>query len=104
VTHKTATFGATDVDPGDRFFYEVRNKVWTLRTTSLALPERLLYGGSTLRRWVRTYARSRHRSALRSALGRGLAAGIRTTPRPNDQVLSAEDPDVRALLAGKSRA
>jgi rhamnopyranosyl-N-acetylglucosaminyl-diphospho-decaprenol beta-1,3/1,4-galactofuranosyltransferase len=103
VTHKTATFGATDVDPGDRFFYEVRNKVWTLRTTSLALPERVLYGGSTLRRWVRTYAKSRQRSALRSALGRGLAAGVRTTPRPNDQVLSAEDPDVRALLAGKPR-
>jgi rhamnopyranosyl-N-acetylglucosaminyl-diphospho-decaprenol beta-1,3/1,4-galactofuranosyltransferase len=103
VTHKTTTFGATDVDPGDRFFYEVRNKVWTLRTRSLSPPERVLYGGSTLRRWVRTYARSRQRSALRSALVRGLAAGVRTTPRPNDQVLSAEDPDVRALLAGKSR-
>jgi rhamnopyranosyl-N-acetylglucosaminyl-diphospho-decaprenol beta-1,3/1,4-galactofuranosyltransferase len=103
VTHKTTSFGGTDVDPGDRFFYEVRNKVWTLRANSLALPERLLYGGSTIRRWVRTYSRSRRRSALRSALGRGLAAGVRTTPRPNDQVLSAEDPDVRALLAGKSR-
>ena len=102
VTHKTATFGGTEADPGDRFFYEVRNKVWTLRSGSLALPERVLYGGSTLRRWVRTYARSRQRGALRSALGRGLAAGIRTTPRPNDQVLSPEDPDVRALLAGKS--
>jgi len=102
VTHKTATFGDTEVDPGDRFFYEVRNKVWTLRTSSLALPERVLYGGSTLRRWIRTYAKSGRRSALRSALGRGLAAGVRTKPRPNDQVLSAEDPDVRALLAVKS--
>jgi GT2 family glycosyltransferase len=102
VTHKTTTFGGTEADPGDRFFYEVRNKIWTLRTTSLALPERVLYGGSTLRRWVRTYARSRQRGALRAALRRGLAAGVRTTPRPNDQVLSAEDPDVRALLAGKS--
>jgi len=102
VTHKTATFGGTDADPGERFFYEVRNKIWTLRTNSLALPERVLYGGSTLRRWVRTYARSRERATLRSALGRGLAAGVRTAPRPNDQVLSAEDPGVRALLAGKS--
>jgi rhamnopyranosyl-N-acetylglucosaminyl-diphospho-decaprenol beta-1,3/1,4-galactofuranosyltransferase len=102
VTHKTATFGGTEADPGDRFFYEVRNKIWTLRTGSLAVPERVLYGGSTLRRWVRTYARSRQRSALRSALGRGLTAGVRTGPRPNDQVLPAEDPDVRALLAGKS--
>jgi rhamnopyranosyl-N-acetylglucosaminyl-diphospho-decaprenol beta-1,3/1,4-galactofuranosyltransferase len=102
VTHKTATFGDTEADPGDRFFYEVRNKIWTLRTSSLALPERMLYAGSTLRRWVRTYARSRHREALRSSLSRGLAAGVRTTPRPNDQVLSAEDPDVCALLAEKS--
>jgi rhamnopyranosyl-N-acetylglucosaminyl-diphospho-decaprenol beta-1,3/1,4-galactofuranosyltransferase len=102
VTHKTKTFGSTEADPGDRFFYEVRNKIWTLRTSSLAPPERMLYAGSTLRRWVRTYARSRHRQALRSSLGRGLAAGVRTTPRPNDQVLSAEDPDVCALLAEKS--
>jgi rhamnopyranosyl-N-acetylglucosaminyl-diphospho-decaprenol beta-1,3/1,4-galactofuranosyltransferase len=103
VTHKTTVFGGTEADPGDRFFYEVRNKIWTLRSTSLAPPERLLYGGSTLRRWVRTYARSHQRQVLRSALGRGLAAGLRTTPRPNDQVLPAEDPEVSALLAGKSR-
>jgi GT2 family glycosyltransferase len=102
VTHKTRTFGGTEADPGDRFFYEVRNKIWTLRASSLAPPERVLYAGSTLRRWIRTYARSRRRSALRAALGRGLAAGIRTTPRPNDQVLSAEDAEVRALLAEKS--
>jgi GT2 family glycosyltransferase len=103
VTHKTQTFGSTDTDPGDRFFYEVRNKIWTLRTSSLALPERVLYGGSTLRRWVLTYVRSRQRQALRSALGRGLAAGFRTTPRRNDQVLPTADPDVRAVLAGKAR-
>src|SRR6476469_272149 len=30
VVHKTRTFGSTDVDPGGRFFYEVRNKIWTL--------------------------------------------------------------------------
>jgi len=103
VTHKTTTFGGTEADPGDRFFYEVRNKIWTLRTSSLALPERVLYGGSTLRRWIRTYARSHQRRKLWAALGRGLAAGVRTTPRPNDQVLPAEDPAVSALLAGKLR-
>ncbi len=101
VTHKTKTFGGTEADPGERFFYEVRNKIWTLRTSSLAPPERMLYAGSTLRRWVRTYARSGHRQALRSSLSRGLTAGVRTTPRPNHQVLSAEDPDVCALLAEK---
>ncbi len=87
VVHKTKTFGATDVDPGDRFFYEVRNKIWTLRTSSLAPPERILYGGATLRRWARTYVNSRDRRALRSALARGIAAGVRSSPRPNEQVL-----------------
>ncbi|MGO8961979.1 MAG: glycosyltransferase [Streptosporangiaceae bacterium] len=87
VVHKTKTFGSTDVDPGDRFFYEVRNKIWTLRTRSLAPAERVLYGGATLRRWARTYLNSRDRRALRSALARGIAAGVRSSPRPNEQVL-----------------
>lgn len=89
VIHKTRTFGAADADPGERFFYEVRNKVWTLRTDSLAPAERLLYGGATLRRWLRTYLRSADRRRLRSSLRRGLAAGVRTAPRPNEQVLPA---------------
>jgi rhamnopyranosyl-N-acetylglucosaminyl-diphospho-decaprenol beta-1,3/1,4-galactofuranosyltransferase len=88
VVHKTKTFGGTDVEPGDRFFYEVRNKIWTLRARSLAPPERVLYGAATLRRWVRTYVRSRDRRALRVSLRSGVAAGLRTTPRPNEQVLA----------------
>ena len=28
VVHKTKTFGSTDADPGERFYYEVRNKLW----------------------------------------------------------------------------
>ena len=89
VVHKTKTFGSTDVDPGERFFYEVRNKIWTLRTGSLALPERALYGGATLRRWIRTYVRSGDRRVLRSSLVRGVVAGVRARPRSNEQVLAA---------------
>jgi rhamnopyranosyl-N-acetylglucosaminyl-diphospho-decaprenol beta-1,3/1,4-galactofuranosyltransferase len=89
VVHKTATFGSTDADPGPRFFYEVRNKIWTLRArTSLAPVERVLYGGSTLRRWARTFAGSRHRGVLGTQLIRGIAAGIRTSPRPTEEVLA----------------
>ena len=89
VVHKTATFGSTDLDPGPRFFYEVRNKIWTLRARSpLAPAERVLYGGSTLRRWARTFASSRDRAALRSALIRGIAAGVATSPRPTAEVLA----------------
>ena len=89
VTHKTATFSATDSDPGDRFFYEVRNKIWTLKARSpLAPAERALYAGSTLRRWARTFARSTDRGRLGRSLVGGIAAGVRTSPRPTEQVLA----------------
>jgi GT2 family glycosyltransferase len=89
VVHKTAAFGGTDADPGPRFFYEVRNKIWTLRTgAALAPAERVMYGGSTLRRWARTFAKSGDRRALRSSLVKGIAAGVRTRPRPTAEVLA----------------
>jgi GT2 family glycosyltransferase len=97
VVHKTRTFGSTDVDPGQRFYYEVRNKIWTLRSgAALAPAERLLYTGATLRRWARTYARSSDRKTLRSCLRRGLAAGVRTRPRPTAEILAAACPAVTA--------
>jgi rhamnopyranosyl-N-acetylglucosaminyl-diphospho-decaprenol beta-1,3/1,4-galactofuranosyltransferase len=96
VVHKTRTYGGTTVDPAERFFYEVRNKIWTLRASSLGPAERILYTGATLRRWVRTYAAGADRRALRACFVRGLAAGIRTSPRPNEQVLPALAPDPAA--------
>ncbi|GAA2426725.1 glycosyltransferase [Actinomadura vinacea] len=88
VVHKTRTFGSTDVDPGERFFYEVRNKVWLFtRSPGLAPAERVLYGGSTARRWTLTFARSQDRAVLRRGLFRGLAAGLRAGPRSNDEAL-----------------
>ncbi|MGH8860876.1 MAG: glycosyltransferase [Jatrophihabitantaceae bacterium] len=89
VVHKTRTFGATDADPGERFFFEVRNKVWMLtRSRSLAPLERLLYTASTLRRWRRTIRRSDDRATLWRALRRGLAAALRHGPRSNEVVLA----------------
>jgi GT2 family glycosyltransferase len=89
VVHKTRAFGSTDVDPGERFFYEVRNKIWMFRDRAPLTPfERLLYGGSTLRRWARTFARSRDRRTLSSSLARGIAAGVRAGPRPTADVLA----------------
>ena len=88
--HKTRTFGSTDIDPGARFYYEVRNKIWMLRSGAPLGPvERVLYGGSTLRRWARTFARSSDRAVLRSSLVRGFAAGVRTSPRRPEEVLAA---------------
>jgi GT2 family glycosyltransferase len=98
VVHKTATFGSTNVDPGpQRFFYEVRNKIWMLKTSAPLAPlERLVYGGSTLRRWARTFAGSHDRRALGSSLVKGIAAGVRTSPRPTEQVLAGIDLKVPA--------
>lgn len=98
VVHKTKVFGSTDADPGERFFYEVRNKVWMFsRSRSLSLPEKALYGAATARRWGRTFAGSSNRSVLRRALGRGLRAGLRR-PRANATVLAPARP-VPALAA-----
>ena len=96
VVHKTATFGATNVDPGaERFFYEVRNKIWMLKTRAPLAPlERLAYGGSTVRRWARTFAGSHDRRALGSSLVKGIAVGVRTSPRPTEEVLADIGPGV----------
>lgn len=89
VHHHTKSFGGTDADPGDRFFYEVRNKIWMFtRGTGLNPAERLLYGGSTLRRWVRTVTRSADRPRLLRAGGRGVLAGLRSGPRSSGELLT----------------
>ncbi|HSK27759.1 MAG TPA: glycosyltransferase [Jiangellales bacterium] len=89
VTHKTRVFGGTDADPGERFYLEVRNKVWVLtRSRGLAPAERLLYGGATLRRWARTFARSGDRATLGRGLLTGLRDGVRRAPRRTEDVLA----------------
>ena len=60
-----------------------------LKTRPLLAPlERLAYSGSTLRRWARTFAASHDRRALGSSLVKGIAAGVRTSPRPTEEVLA----------------
>jgi GT2 family glycosyltransferase len=88
VVHKTRLFGSTDADPGERFFFEVRNKLWLFtRSRGLRPTEKVVYGASTLRRWARTFARSTDRGTLRRALGNGVRAGLGSGPRPNAEVL-----------------
>jgi GT2 family glycosyltransferase len=96
VVHKTKVFGSTDADPGERFFFEVRNKIWMFsRSRSLSVPEKALYGASTARRWARTFAGSSNRPVLRKALRRGLGAGLHR-PRSNAAVLAAARPPAAA--------
>jgi GT2 family glycosyltransferase len=90
VVHKTKAFSGTELDPGDRFFFEVRNKLWLYgRSRSLNPGEKVLYAGSTVRRWFRTIATSRDRKRLLRALGRGVRAGVTTRPTPTGEVLKA---------------
>ena len=59
VEHRTKVFGGSDADPGERFYYEVRNKLWMLlRSSALSPAGRVLYTAATLRRWARLLLRS----------------------------------------------
>lgn len=89
VVHKTRVLGSTDADPGARFYYEVRNKLWLFRRSrSLAAWEKVLYGGSSALRWVRTVLRSGDRAVLADGWRRGWRDGIRYRPRPNVDALA----------------
>ncbi len=89
VVHKTRSFGSTDADPGARFYYEVRNKVWLFtRSRGLNPTEKVGYGGATLARWVRTMRSSPDRGTLVGGLLRGIRDGLRAGPRPTADVLA----------------
>lgn len=101
VVHKTKIFGGADVDPGERFYFEVRNKLWVfLRSSSLSVPERGLYAAGTARRWAKTFSSSSDKATLRRAMARGLVAGLRR-PRPNADVLVEARPEPTAVAGGE---
>lgn len=90
VTHKTKIRGSSDQDPGPRFFFEVRNKLWVfLRSRALTPGEKLMYVAATARRWVRTFRASEDRAQLRDCLKRGWQSGVGASPRPTLEVLAS---------------
>jgi len=100
VVHKTKKLGATDVDPGPRFYYEVRNKLWMLRfSQGLNVAEKALYGGSSVLRWTRTVLRSKDRVTLRAGFWRGWRHGWRSAPRANASVFAEAGPISDELAA-----
>lgn len=89
VTHKTKIRGSSDQDPGARFFFEVRNKLWLFRKSrALRWWESLLYQAATAKRWVRTLRASSDREVLRDGLRRGWREGWGQKPRRNAEVLA----------------
>lgn len=100
VTHKTAKRGSSDQDPGPRFFYEVRNKLWVFRTSPALFGwEKVLYAAATARRWFRTFRASSDRAQLRDCLRRGWRDGWRTAPRSTRQVLRDTGVPVDVMVA-----
>lgn len=88
VSHHTKVFDSNTVDVGERFFFEVRNKLWMFgRSRALGGGEKLLYGASALRRWALMIARSSQRSVVLRAGFRGLREGLGRSPRNNESVL-----------------
>jgi GT2 family glycosyltransferase len=99
VEHRTKKLGSTDADPGPRFYYEVRNKVWMFtRSRALSAGERVLYEGSTLRRWLRTVARSQDKRLLVRVGAKGLWHGVLHAPRRDTEVLAGAGAGVAALV------
>lgn len=88
VVHKTVRRGAADDDPGERFRFEVRNKIWMFwHSRSLTRGEKTVYGASSLARWVRTAVKSSDRRVLRDGFNTGRREGLQHPPRLNSVVL-----------------
>lgn len=104
VVHLTKKFGASETNPGKRFFNEVRNKVWMFRYSKALRPtEKVLYGGRSVLRWLQTLTAADNPGELFRWLREGWQAGQRP-PRPTAQVL-ADTPvagDVAALQPPRS--
>jgi len=107
VEHRTAKFAGTDVDPGPRFYNEVRNKIWMFsRSRALGPVDTATYGASTLVRWGRTVARSQDRRTLLASGWKGLRDGVASAPRPADAVLEGLGPvevEARAVETAAGR-
>ncbi|MDR1441846.1 MAG: glycosyltransferase [Bifidobacteriaceae bacterium] len=89
--HHTKAFAAALRSPGDRFYYEVRNKLWTFfKSPAFGPAEAVIYFGYTLAGWVGAIARSSERKRLLRAARRGLRDGLRRRPRPNAEVLAGQ--------------
>ncbi|KAB8295594.1 glycosyltransferase [Bifidobacterium avesanii] len=101
VVHKTKVFGSSDADPGERFRFEVRNKIWMMRAcrgdfSGREYAEFLL---KTVRRWALTFARSGDRALLRRAGMRGLREALGAKPSPNAELLADEPAVAQAVRA-----
>jgi GT2 family glycosyltransferase len=90
VVHKTKARADTDADPGERFYFEVRNKLWLFRFSAALSPyEKPLYAAASARRWFRTFLRSGDRATILRTFRAGVRDGLLRRPRSNQTYLAS---------------
>ena len=83
-SHHTKSFGDAGADPGARFYYEVRNKLWVYTRSAALTPwEKVLYSGASVRNWTRTIAGSPNKRLLLNGFLRGLLHGMKAPAATN---------------------
>jgi GT2 family glycosyltransferase len=103
--HHTREFAAALNQPGDRFYYEVRNKLWALfKSTAFGPLDTLSYFAYSLFGWAGAVARSSEKGRLIRAGGKGLRDGLKRRPRPNAEVLAGEGLITAEVAAVDGRA
>ncbi|MDR0595054.1 MAG: glycosyltransferase [Bifidobacteriaceae bacterium] len=103
--HHTKAFAAALKAPGDRFYYEVRNKLWAfVKSPAFGPLDALIYSGYTFLAWVGAVARSDRKGRLLMAGLRGLRDGLGARPRPNAEVLAGQGRVTAEVAAVDARA
>jgi GT2 family glycosyltransferase len=86
--HRTKAYAGALDQAGDRFFYEIRNKLWTFAWGRVFGPlDWLAYLVYTKWGWVGAIRRAPDKLVALRAVGRGVKAGLVRPPRPNRLVL-----------------
>ncbi|OKL50223.1 glycosyltransferase [Boudabousia marimammalium] len=105
VEHRTKALASATDDPGDRFYYESRNKMWFLRAKHLRLRDRVLWGGSMVLRWAKMLSHSTQRRKMLRLGYQGIREGLSTKPIPSAQILTNTPAEsaVRLIDEGKGQ-
>lgn len=89
VEHRTAQFASWKNDPGPRFYYDVRNKLWVyLKSDAFHLWERAVYLAAAAKGWVGTVVRSKQRGVLLRHALRGVKDALFSRPKSTTEVLA----------------
>lgn len=108
VIHKTKEFASGLSNPGPRFYFEVRNKIWALtKSGSFGPLDAAAYGAYTLANWLRLVVRKQvpaQRRDLLEAAAKGLKDGLGGKPVPNVEVFKGLGGIAHEVAAVEARA